>query len=244
MITIITVVFNGEQTIRDTIESVCHQTLLPTEYIIIDGLSTDGTLSIVKEYMQRFPFIKLISEKDNGIYDAMNKGLSIASGELIGMINSDDWYELTALEKMSKAYILSGSGVYFGILRNIKNGMDYYLERTSQDFVSERMIPHPTTFVSKDIYVRYGVFDLKYKYSSDLEWVLRLVKNQVPFRHLDDIIANFRIGGASASLNAGIESLNILKAYGRISIKQYAVRLTILRLKFLLRSSKSNLAST
>jgi glycosyltransferase involved in cell wall biosynthesis len=235
MISIITVVFNGEKTIRDTIESVCNQTLLPLEYIIVDGLSTDGTLSIVKEYMARFPFIKSISEKDDGIYDAMNKGIAMASGKLIGIINSDDWYELDALEKMSNAYTISGSGVYFGILRKIKNGLDYYLERTSQDFVSERMIPHPTTFVSKDIYEKYGAYDLKYKYSSDLEWVLRLVKCQVPFRHLDDIIANFRIGGASETLKADRESLSILKSYGLISLKQFAVRLTLLRLKSLLK---------
>jgi glycosyltransferase involved in cell wall biosynthesis len=235
MITIITVVYNAEETIRDTIESVCNQTVLPKEYIIIDGLSTDGTLNIVKSYMQRFPFIKLISEKDAGIYDAMNKGLSMATGELIGIINSDDWYELNALEKMGKAYATYGSGVYFGILRKIKNGLDYYLERTSQDFVSERMIPHPTTFVSRDIYEKYGVFDLKYKYAADLEWVLRLAKCQVPFRHLDDIIANFRIGGASDSPKAEIESLSILKSYGNISPKQFAVRVLLSRLKSLLR---------
>lgn len=236
MITIITVVFNGEKTIRDTIESVCNQTVLPKEYLIIDGLSTDGTLGIVNEYAQQFPFIKLISEKDSGIYDAMNKGLALASGDLIGIINSDDWYELDALEKMSNAYAKNGSGIYFGILRNIKNELDYSLERTSEKFVSERMIPHPTTFVSKDIYDRFGRFDLKYKYSSDLDWVLRMVKSQVSFRHLDDIIANFRIGGASDSLKAGIESLNILKAYGLISMKQFTVRLALLRLKFLFRS--------
>ncbi len=237
MITIITVVYNGEKTIRDTIESVCNQTLLPEEYLIIDGLSTDGTLSIVKEYMGRFPFIRLVSEQDKGIYDAMNKGLALAKGKLIGMLNSDDWYEPDALEKMSQAYQAKGSGVYFGILRYIKDEMDYYLERTSEQFVSERMIPHPATFVTKDIYEKYGCFDLQYRYSADLDWVLRLARiNKAPFHHLDHIIANFRIGGASESWKASLESESVLKKYGVISSKQYAIRSMILRLRLLLTS--------
>lgn len=236
MITIITVVFNAEKTIRDTMESVCNQTLLPDEYLIIDGLSTDGTLRIVQEYMQRFPFIKLVSEKDNGIYDAMNKGLAKAKGDLIGMINSDDWYELNALEQMWQAYKANGSGIYFGILRYIKDEMDYYLERTSEKFAGERMIPHPATFVSRDIYEQYGYFNLEYRYSADLEWVLRLSKQQVSFRHLDHIIANFRIGGASESWKASLESEGILKAYGVINTKQYWIRSMIIRLRILLAS--------
>ena len=233
-ISVITVVFNGEKTIRDTIESVCNQSLCPLEYIIIDGLSTDGTATIVRTYMERYPFIKFVSEKDAGIYDAMNKGISLAKGELIGIINSDDWYEPDALEKMNQAYLKNGSGIYFGILRKIKNGLEYCLERTGQDFVSERMIPHPTTFVSKDIYEKHGAFSLKYKYASDLEWVLRMARSGVTFRHLNDIIANFRIGGVSDLPVAEMEALTILKAYGVISKKQFIRRKLFLRLRSLL----------
>ena len=231
MISIITVVFNGETTIRDTIESVCRQTLLPTEYIIIDGASTDSTVDIVKHYMEKYSFIKLISEKDNGIYDAMNKGINLASGELIGIINSDDWYEQNALETMFNAYKSGGSGVYYGILRYLKGEDDFFLDRVGQKFVGEKMIPHPTTFVSKDVYIAYGTFSLKYKYSSDLEWVLRLVRKNVKFSHVDQIIANFRIGGASATFKAGVESLQIRRAYKNITTKAFMIGLLKLRLK-------------
>jgi glycosyltransferase involved in cell wall biosynthesis len=234
MISIITVVYNGAKTIKDTIESVCTQTVLPTEYLIIDGASTDNTLSIVKSYMQRYPFIKLVSEPDRGIYDAMNKGLALVSGELIGILNSDDWYERGALEKMWNAYQAGGSGVYYGILRYLKNDEDFYLERVSQKFAGERMIPHPATFVSKDIYDRYGHFSLDYKYAADLEWLLRLVKQKVTFRHLDEIISNFRIGGASESFKADLEALIIRKSYGYINYPQYVQRLIALRLRHLI----------
>lgn len=234
MISIITVVFNGEKTIKDTLDSVCNQTLLPGEYIIVDGLSTDGTIAIVKEYMLRFPFIKFISEKDKGIYDAMNKGIQLASGKVIGMINSDDWYEVDALEKIWEAYEINGSGVYYGIQRNMIMNKEYYLERASHEFLAEKMIPHPSTFVSKDIYKEFGVFDLKFAFSSDLELLIRLSKLNVPFYKMDSIIANFRIGGASSTPKAAMESISIRKNYGLISAKRYYFSLFKLKLKSIL----------
>jgi glycosyltransferase involved in cell wall biosynthesis len=221
MISIITVVYNGEKTIKYTLDSVCNQSVLPEEYIIVDGLSTDSTLVIVRAYMENYPFIKLISEKDDGIYDAMNKGIQLAKGKLIGIINSDDWYETNALEKMSEAFSTSGSGVYYGILRFILNEKEFYLARANSEFLAQNMIPHPSTFVSADIYRHYGLFDLKYKISSDLELFIRYSINKVKFYHLDNIIANYRIGGASSALKAGMETILIRKKYGLITDKQY-----------------------
>jgi glycosyltransferase involved in cell wall biosynthesis len=233
MITIITVVYNGEKTIRDTIESVCRQTVLPSEYLIIDGLSTDGTQNIVEEYTSRYSFIKLISEKDRGIYDAMNKGIQLASGQLIGMINSDDWYEPTAIETMTQAYKEQGSGVYYGILRYLADDQEYYLERPSHRFPAKRMIPHPTTFVTKDIYEANGCFDLKYRYSSDLDFIIRLYKAGVPFHPVDNIIANFRIGGASYTTKAKIEALKVRRAWGLITDRQVKLTSMLLRARSL-----------
>lgn len=234
MISIITVVFNGEKTIKDTLNSVCSQTLLPTEYIIVDGLSTDGTIAIVKEYIQKYPFIKYISEKDSGIYDAMNKGIELATGKLIGIINSDDWYEANALEKMRDAYINSGSGIYYGIQRNILDDKEFYMERGSHEFLDQRMIPHPSTFISKDIYNEFGVFDLKFAFSSDLDLLIRFYKKNVSFYRVDSIIANFRIGGASSTPKAAMESIFIRKNFGFISDKKYYFTLLKLKLKLLL----------
>ncbi len=235
MVTIITVVFNGEKTIKDTIESVCRQTVLPGEYLIIDGGSTDGTPAIVAPYLKSYPFIKFISEPDQGIYDAMNKGIRQASGDLIGMINADDWYENDAIEKMSRAYAHHGTGVYYGILRYHLNNMEYYLERSSHNFPAERMIPHPATFVSRDIYDKHGFFNLKYRYSADLDFVIRLFKANAPFFPMDDVIANFRIGGASYTLRSALEALAIRRKYDLLSSRQYWRSVAIHQLKFLFR---------
>jgi glycosyltransferase involved in cell wall biosynthesis len=231
MISIITVVYNGEKTIRQTLESVCNQSILPGEYIIIDGMSTDSTLSIVKDYMAQYPFIKLISEKDGGIYDAINKGIKLAKGKLIGIINSDDWYEPNALEKMLEAFTTNGSGVYYGILRLISSEKEYCLERANPQFLAKKMIPHPSTFVSADIYRDYGLFDLNYKISSDLDLFIRYSINKVKFYHLDNIIANYRIGGASSSPEAGMESLLIRKKYGLNTARQYYFKLLLFKVK-------------
>jgi glycosyltransferase involved in cell wall biosynthesis len=234
MISIITVVYNGEKTIKDTLDSVCCQSLLPAEYIIVDGLSTDGTIAIVKEYMLKYPFIKYISEKDSGIYDAMNKGIQLANGKLIGIINSDDWYETNALEKMWDAYVGTGSGIYYGIQRNIIDEKEFYLERASHEFLAEKMIPHPSTFVSSDIYKEFGVFDLKFAFSADLELLIRFSKLNIPFYKLDSIISNFRIGGASSTPKAAMESLVIRKNYGHINLKRYYFSLFKFKLKLLM----------
>lgn len=237
MISIITVVYNGEKTIRHTLESVCNQSTQPGEYIIVDGLSTDNTAAIVKEYMEKYPFVKLISEKDSGIYDAMNKGIRMVSGELIGIINSDDWYERTALEKMQKAYTAHGSGIYYGIQRYLLDNKEYYLERSGHEFLAQKMIPHPSTFVTADIYKKYGLFDTSYKYSADLEMFVRYSKEKVPFYRLDNIIANFRIGGASSTPAAVKESLAVRKHYGLISRKQYNFKIIKMKIKSLLQYS-------
>ena len=231
MISIITVVYNGEKTIRQTLDSVCNQSLLPNEYIIVDGLSSDSTLTIVRTYMEKYPFIKLISGKDAGIYDAMNKGIKMAKGKLIGIINSDDWYEANALEKMAEAFVAKGSGVYYGIMRWILNEKEFYLERANQEFPAQKMILHPSTFVSADIYRDYGLFDLKYKISSDLDLFIRYSINNVKFYPLDNIITNFRAGRASSTPKAGMESLLILKNYGLITSRQYYFKLLKLKVK-------------
>ena len=231
MISIITVVYNGEKTIRQTLESVCNQSVLPDEYIIVDGLSSDSTLTIVREYMEKHPFMKLISEKDSGIYDAMNKGIQLAKGKLIGIINSDDWYETNALEKMSEAFVANGSGVYYGILRYILNEKEFYLERANPEFLAQLMIPHPSTFVSADLYKDYGLFNLNYKISSDLELFIRYSINKIKFYPLNNIIANYRIGGASSTPKAGMESILIRKNYGLITRRQYYFKFLKLKIK-------------
>jgi len=234
MISIITVVYNAENTIKRTLDSVCNQTLLPFEYIIIDGKSSDNTLSIIEEYQSKFKFIKLVSEKDNGIYDAMNKGLKLAQGKIIGLINSDDWYELNALNVIYESFIKNGSGVYLGIQRFLENGKEFFLERANHEFISKKMIGHPSSFVTSDIYEEFGIFSTNYRYSSDLELMIRFIKFGVEFHYVDNIISNFSLGGASSKPQAAIESLEILFESKLISKQLYYKKVIKNKLKILL----------
>jgi glycosyltransferase involved in cell wall biosynthesis len=233
-VSIITVVYNGEESIARTIESVCAQTVWPDEYLIIDGNSTDSTVMVVKAYSRHYPFIKLVSKNDGGIYDAMNKGIVLASGQLIGLINSDDWYEPEAIELMRKAYQQNGAGVYYGIQRMWKGGQEYLLERAHHDFLALKMIPHPATFVSADLYAQFGAFDLTYRYAADLELMIRYRRARVKFYPLDQVIANFRIGGASSTPKAALESLKIRRASGLLGTGAYTYHLLKLNLKNLM----------
>ena len=143
-VSIITVCYNSAATIRRTIESVLHQTYTDIEYIIVDGMSNDGTLEIINEFQDIFENrIKLISEPDRGIYDAMNKGIRIATGALIGILNSDDFYESAAVEHMVYSMTEEKYQILYGFMRTVKNGDEYTIGRSSHKFLREGMIGHP-----------------------------------------------------------------------------------------------------
>lgn len=211
LVSIITVCWNSEKYIRDTIESVLNQTYKNIQYIIIDGKSTDKTLSIIDEYKERFgDRLTLVSEKDSGIYNAMNKGLALVKGELVGIINSDDYYELDAVEKMVEQYKLHGSGVYYGYVRSLKDEKEYSVDRKNASFLKNVMIHHPGCFVSEDLYKKYGFFDENYRIVADYDLMLRLYKQDVAFFSVNSIISNFRLGGTSDSLKTNLERRKLL----------------------------------
>lgn len=192
-VSIITVCLNSAQTICQTIESVLHQTYRNIEYIIIDGGSTDKTQDIIREYIQLFDGrLHYISEKDNGIYDAMNKGISHVTGDVIGMINSDDWYEPYAVERVVKCFEETDAEAVYGEIWVInQNGEREY---HTWDSVFP---PHPATFIKREIYQQYGMFDLYYRIASDRELLLRLTAGGVRFKRVDMVLANFRRTGIS-----------------------------------------------
>ena len=242
LVSIITPTFNAEKTIARTIESVLRQSYSPIEYIIIDGGSTDSTLEIVNSYLHRFSGkTRVISEKDNGMYDAMNKGIANASGELIGILNSDDWYEPEAVEAMVKIFGENRESVLYGILRYVENDSETMLYRMHHDSLKDGMITHPTCFVPAVLYKKHGVFNLKYRLSSDYELMLRFQKHGVSFIPLDKIIANFSFGGLSTVNNDGlIESLGIRYDYGFVSKNRMKWETSKLRIKSLLKRIKIN----
>ena len=223
LFSIITVCYNSEKTIERTIKSVLNQTNKDYEYIIIDGGSTDNTLNIVMQYEPSFEGkLKYISEKDNGIYDAMNKGISMANGELIGLLNSDDYYEHDALEIMNSKYETLYDKdkkhlVMYGFQRIVKDDKELAVEIYHHNNLDKQMISHPTCFVSRDTYKDFGMFDTKYKSASDYDFMMRLYhKTDTVFVPIYKVITNFERGGMSASGVGQKETAMIRHEYGLV----------------------------
>ncbi|WP_139903730.1 glycosyltransferase family 2 protein [Clostridium thermarum] len=235
LITVVTVCYNSEKTIRDTFESLLNQTNKNFDYIVVDGKSTDNTLNIIKEYLPKFDGrMRYISEKDNGIYDAMNKGISLCSGDYIGIINSDDWYETDAIENIINSINDNPEvDLFYGLIRLIKDGKEYMIRRNNYDFINEMngLIQHPTCFVKRKVYDKYGVFNTKYKISADLDLMLRLVNNGVKYKPIDKVITNFRIGGASYQNDNYTELIDIMYRNGFISRKCMMKKLAFNKIK-------------
>ncbi len=239
LVSIITVCWNSEKYIRDTLESVLNQTYKNIQYIIIDGKSTDKTLSIIDEYKEQFgDRLTLVSEKDSGIYNAMNKGLALVKGELVGIINSDDYYELDAVEKMVEQYKLHGSGVYYGYERSLKDEKEYCIVRKNPHFLNETMLAHEATFITNDIYKKIGNFNENYRIVADYDLMLRIKKAEINFFPVNAIISNFRFGGASSSRTVWLEMFKLKRNWKLVSMPVYlcysfAVRMEILVRKIL-----------
>lgn len=227
LFTIITVCYNSEKTIERTLKSVLIQDFQDYEYIIVDGDSTDNTLSIIHKYKELFQGkLKLISEPDRGIYDAMNKGINLAQGELIGLINSDDYYEMDALKNVAIAYQKYDFSVIYGLLRVVKNNKEVMVYLKNADFLEEDMIAHPACFISKKIYDKYGLYSLKYPYSADYEFLLRIYKQEeVKFQEIYCILSNFAADGASSSVKGYRDTLRLKHDYKLISDIEYRVKI-------------------
>lgn len=223
LVSIITVVYNGEKTIAQTIESVLNQIYQNIEYIIVDGKSTDGTLDIINNFRNQIAHV--VCEKDLGIYDAMNKGISLAKGDVIGLINADDYYELDAVENIVKLY-KKGLVNYYGALRNIDDNNDTYISPATDNLAKLKrgmVVSHPSLFVNKEVYERYGKFSLEYKVAADWDFTLRCYTKGVQFIKTEKIISNFRIGGVSGTLSKKhLKELSIIrKRNGAVSSIDY-----------------------
>lgn len=212
-VSIITVVRNGVRTIERTIKSVLNQTYHNIEYIIIDGASDDGTQRVIEKYADHIAYY--VSEPDNGIYDAMNKGLFKVTGDVIGILNSDDWYELNAVEIVVNAFAPGVSVVAGqGMITNA-NTVRRSVQHDIADIWYGMPIMHPATFVRKTVYERYGVFDTQYRIAADYDFFLRLFVNKVEFCILDDVIVYFSEGGISTRefIETAKESNTIRRRY-------------------------------
>jgi glycosyltransferase involved in cell wall biosynthesis len=223
LVSIITPCYNSEKTIEKTLQCIENQTYKNIEYIIIDGASTDRTLDIINSHKAKLDGkLKLVSEKDNGIYDAMNKGISMAKGQLIGIVNSDDWYEGDTVEQVVKAFGKHKYEVVYGMQRNYLGDKEKAVFIYHHDFLPQQMITHPTCFVTKDTYKDFGVFDTKYRSAADYDLMLRLWESgKVNFTPIMRILSNFRLGGMSGSQTGVRENAVIRYRRGYMSRKKY-----------------------
>ena len=208
-ISIVTATFNSGATVRDTIESVLRQTYADFEHLIIDGGSTDNTLEIVREYEPRYHGrLRWISERDRGIYDAMNKGIAMATGDVVGILNSDDFYTRPdILKSVAEAMQDPSVDAVYGDIHYVDADN---LERTTRYYSSASfrrwkmrlgwMPAHPSFYCRRSVYERFGTFDISFKIGADFENLLRLIYvGRINTRYLPIDFVTMRSGGASTS---------------------------------------------
>lgn len=222
-ITIITVCYNSEKTLKETIESVIKQTYKNYEYLIIDGKSKDKTSEIIKEYEPKFKGkLKWISEKDKGLYDAMNKGIKMSSGDIIGIINSDD---VLANENVFQIIIDQFKKEKCdGIYSNLQFLDEETMSKVKRKFIAGKgkyrlgwHPPHPTLYLKKQVFLKYGYYNQKYRIAADYDFMLRILKdNSLKISYIDEFLVHMRTGGVSTNGLKGYyksfkESYQVLK---------------------------------
>ena len=239
-ISIITPTFNSEKTLDGTINALLSQTFSDFEYIIIDGQSKDGTLDRIRDFIPQFEQkgvpVTIVSEADKGVYDAMNKGIALAKGDLIGITNSDDWYESDALQTMWNRYTDGrtdkGNCMLYGIERVWKDGRVFMVQRRGATFINEGVMPHSTFFVARKVYEKYGAFDLSVKILADYDFISRCVSKGVQLVEVDSVISNFCLGGISSSFfDFYTDYYKLQLKYNYITEKRYKELMFVLKLK-------------
>lgn len=229
-ISVITITYNSAQTVEQTIQSVLNQSYKNVEYIVVDGESTDATFSIIEKYKNKIS--NIISEKDNGLYDALNKGIALATGDIIGILHSDDFFvDNNVLQHYANLFTSTNADAVYSDL--------YYVDKTNTNNITRKwksgnykpnsflfgwMPPHPTFFVKRELYKKYGNFNLQLTTAADYELMLRFIhKHKIFLAYLPQYSIKMRIGGKSnitikSRLNANMEDrkaweINNLKPY-------------------------------
>ena len=203
-ISIVTATFNSAKTVKDTFDSVLQQTYKDIEYIVIDGMSKDNTVDIIKEYEPLFGGkMRWVSEKDKGLYDAMNKGIAMATGDVVGILNSDDFYTSddvlsTIAENMKDKNV---DAVYGDIHFVNDDNLDkcYSSAIFKRSLMRIGLMPaHPSFYCKRDVYTQYGTFDTSYKIGADFESLLRYIYiNRINTKYIKKDFVTMRTGGAS-----------------------------------------------
>ncbi len=229
-VSIITATYNSAETVRNTFDSVLNQTYKDIEYIVVDGLSKDNTVEIVKEYVEKFGGkMRYISEKDRGLYDAMNKGLAMATGDVVGILNSDDFYTSNdILEVVANNFRDNEIDAVYGDIHFVNSDdltkcVRYY----SSAIFSRRLMrfgfmpAHPSFYCKREVYEKYGDFNTKYKIAADFDSLFRFIYiKRIRTRYIKRDFVTMRTGGVSTD---GFRSRwLIMKEHSRV-MKSYGV---------------------
>lgn len=212
-ISIITATYNSAETVEATLRSVTSQSYHDIEYIIIDGKSSDNTLDIVHRYKDKIT--KIVSEKDSGIYDALNKGVALATGDVIGLLHSDDFYvDDQVISKVAAAFEKSVDSVYGDLQYVDRDNTDKIVRHWKSGnyrdgiFLAGWMPPHPTFFLKRACYEKYGAFNLVLKSAADYELMLRMLhKHKISTAYIPEVLVKMRVGGKS-----NVSLINRIKA--------------------------------
>lgn len=233
-VSLITVVYNGESYIETCLKSIASQDYKDIEYIIMDGGSRDSTLEIIDRY--RDYVTVMVSEPDKGLYDAMNKGISRATGDIVGILNSDDFYAHPGIiSRVVQEFRDKQVDTVFGDLvfvspENLKKVVRYYSPKHFRVSWFEKgdMPPHPTFFVKRELYEKYGTFDTQYKIVSDFELMLRFLhKHHSTWSYIPEVLVHMRTGGISTR---GISSKIKLNAEMRAACAAHDVKTSMAKI--------------
>ncbi|MDZ8024392.1 MAG: glycosyltransferase family 2 protein [Nostoc sp. DedQUE11] len=198
-ISIVTPVYNAASTVEKTILSVINQDIqAELEYIVVDGGSNDGTLEIINRYSDDIDI--LISEPDRGIYDAMNKGVNLATGDIIGIINSDDWYNPNALQIVENSFQQEPKiSILYSSIDNYFEGkyMNTFIPGELQNLVFKFTLNHPSCFVKKSVYDKLGLFDLSYEIAADYDFIFRAYRSGFCFQYVAIPLVSYSLNGMS-----------------------------------------------
>ena len=221
LLSVITVVFNNANYISEAIDSVLNTNRKDVQYIIIDGASTDGTVDIIKSYGDKIS--KFVSEPDEGLYDAMNKGVGLADGEYIAFINADDYYVDGELGKVIEELYEKKPDVLYADLDYIDNERKvkrcWRPGRFRAENLSDLWIPpHPTTFMTRELFTSAGGFNLRFRLAADYDLMLRVLSTSKKVHYLDTVLVKMRLGGVSNISWSNIykQNLEIARSYNSV----------------------------
>ena len=220
LITIITVVYNGEEYLEETIQSVINQTYPNVEYIIIDGGSTDRTLDIIKKYEDYIDY--WVSEKDDGIYDAMNKGLKVAKGDYIAILNADDYYKKNAVQSNIECILKSTKDYAIANVEYTDGNIIKPIIPLEKKIYQEMPYPHVSALIPLKIYKDVGFFDTNFKIAGDHDMAVRIILKGYQYCYNNKIIATLEKGGISDSLTSNFEFCKVAMKNGKNLLLAYA----------------------